>query len=237
MRLQRNYYEIMGLPRTATQKEVKLRYYELVRQFHPDRAVDKDLAQRIFSQINLAYRALTDTDKRMLYDAGLDAELSASRPTASRPPSQSPPRAQAAVAARAATLGRPSGATPDQASPIAPNEVLEKASHAFFKGEHTQAMRMCNNLLKHKPNSPGALTLLGDIYVDLGRRREALEIYREVIKLQPANRLVQEKINVVEAMANRAAAARPEAAKSGKKDAGASPSKPSIIDRLIRRTR
>ena len=48
MRLKRNYYEVMGLSRTATAIEVKKKYHELARQFHPDRAKDKELAARLF---------------------------------------------------------------------------------------------------------------------------------------------------------------------------------------------
>ena len=74
MRLKRNYYEVMGLSRNATGLEVKKKYHDLARQFHPDRATDKELAARLFSQINLAYRTLIDENRRSLYDAGLQSE-------------------------------------------------------------------------------------------------------------------------------------------------------------------
>jgi curved DNA-binding protein CbpA len=74
MRLKRNYYEVMGLSRNATPLEVKQKYHQLARQFHPDRASDKELATRLFSQINLAYRTLSDEGRRSLYDAGLQSD-------------------------------------------------------------------------------------------------------------------------------------------------------------------
>ena len=73
MRMQRNFYEVLGLTRTATKKEIKEKYYTLARQFHPDRAKDKQLADRLFVQINRAYSTLFNDIKRAKYDASLDA--------------------------------------------------------------------------------------------------------------------------------------------------------------------
>ncbi len=74
MRLKRNYYEVMGLSRGSTAQEIKTKYHALARIYHPDRATDKDTAQRLFSQINLAYRTLINDQKRTMYDASLDSE-------------------------------------------------------------------------------------------------------------------------------------------------------------------
>ena len=51
MRIQRTYYEVMGLPRDSNAQQVKAKYHELARQFHPDRAKDKALAERLFVQM------------------------------------------------------------------------------------------------------------------------------------------------------------------------------------------
>lgn len=72
MRLQRNYYEVMGLARNATSDDIRKKYHDLVRKFHPDRAEDKDFATRLFKQINLAYGTLIEPVRRAIYDAGLE---------------------------------------------------------------------------------------------------------------------------------------------------------------------
>ena len=55
----RRYYDVMGLPPTATQEEIKARYYDLVRMYHPDHAQDKVLAESMIRKINRAYKMLT----------------------------------------------------------------------------------------------------------------------------------------------------------------------------------
>jgi len=123
MRLKRNYYEVMGLSRTATAIEVKKKYHELARQFHPDRAKDKELAARLFSQINLAYRTLIDDGRRSLYDAGLQSEemnalrqsavstQRAQQPAYQAQPVATPPRPQQPIHAAQSTARTSQGAT------------------------------------------------------------------------------------------------------------------------------
>lgn len=74
MRLKRTYYEIMGVEKNASAQDIKQKYYALARQYHPDRASDKEMAQRLFAQINIAYQTLSNTTKRSKYDADLDYE-------------------------------------------------------------------------------------------------------------------------------------------------------------------
>lgn len=71
---QRNYYEVMDLDVSATLPEIKRRYRELVRKFHPDLNTDKTFTLRAFVQINKAYRTLSDAERRQLYDASLVVE-------------------------------------------------------------------------------------------------------------------------------------------------------------------
>ena len=73
MSLQRNYYEVLGVPQTATADQIKKKYRELARKFHPDVVQDKDLGQRVFSQINQAYRILADAERRAHYNSALTA--------------------------------------------------------------------------------------------------------------------------------------------------------------------
>jgi curved DNA-binding protein len=63
----KDYYKIMGLPRTASQEEVKRTYRRLARKYHPDVSKEPDAEER-FKEINEAYEVLGDSKKRAAYD-------------------------------------------------------------------------------------------------------------------------------------------------------------------------
>src|SRR3984885_1453124 len=64
----RDFYEILGVPRTATQDEIQRAYRQLARQHHPD--VNKDPgAEDRFKEISEAYDVLSDPQTRRRYDA------------------------------------------------------------------------------------------------------------------------------------------------------------------------
>ncbi len=63
----RDYYEVLGISRTATEAEVKGAYRKMARKYHPD--INKeDHAEDRFKEVNEAYEALSDPDRRAAYD-------------------------------------------------------------------------------------------------------------------------------------------------------------------------
>jgi len=64
----KDYYEILGLPRTATADEIKKAFRKLARIHHPDVAKNKTAGEAKFKEINEAYEVLSDPEKRRKYD-------------------------------------------------------------------------------------------------------------------------------------------------------------------------
>jgi molecular chaperone DnaJ len=71
----RDYYEVLGVARTATPEEIKSAYRKLARQYHPDVAkTDPKAAEEKFKEVSEAYEVLADPQKRASYDQhGFDA--------------------------------------------------------------------------------------------------------------------------------------------------------------------
>jgi len=63
----RDYYEVLGVPRSASEAEIKKAYRRLAREHHPDVSKSEDAVER-FSQIGEAYEVLSDPQKRQQYD-------------------------------------------------------------------------------------------------------------------------------------------------------------------------
>ena len=64
----RDYYEILGVARSATEQEIKSAYRKLALKFHPDRNPGDKVAEEQFKEAAEAYAILADTDKRHMYD-------------------------------------------------------------------------------------------------------------------------------------------------------------------------
>jgi curved DNA-binding protein len=64
----KDYYEVLGVSRTASDEEIKKAFRKLARQYHPDVARDKKAAEAKFKEINEAYEVLGDAAKRKKYD-------------------------------------------------------------------------------------------------------------------------------------------------------------------------
>jgi len=75
MAAKRDYYEVLGVDRNATEEDIKKAYRRLARQYHPDVSTVEGAEER-FKEINEAYQVLSDAEKRAAYDrfghAGLE---------------------------------------------------------------------------------------------------------------------------------------------------------------------
>jgi len=64
----RDYYAVLGVPRTATPAEIKKAFRKLAREHHPDKKPGDKAAEQRFKDINEAHEVLSDPDKRAKYD-------------------------------------------------------------------------------------------------------------------------------------------------------------------------
>jgi curved DNA-binding protein CbpA len=73
----KDYYQILGVPRTASESDIKKAYFGLARKYHPDRfdrnilSAFRDQIEEVFDAITNAYRTLINREKRRGYDAGV----------------------------------------------------------------------------------------------------------------------------------------------------------------------
>jgi molecular chaperone DnaJ len=64
---QRDYYEVLGVPKNASNDDLKAAFRKMARQYHPDVNKEQDAEER-FKEINEAYAVLSDSDRRAAYD-------------------------------------------------------------------------------------------------------------------------------------------------------------------------
>ncbi len=74
-----NYYQILGIPRTASAQEAKEAYFNLAKTYHPDlfkQSLPEDVKNKvseIFNRINKAYQTISNKNKRRIYDSQLNS--------------------------------------------------------------------------------------------------------------------------------------------------------------------
>ena len=65
---EKDYYEILGIPRGASQEDIRKAYRQLAKKYHPDANQDDHTAEERFKEVSEAYEVLKDAEKRAAYD-------------------------------------------------------------------------------------------------------------------------------------------------------------------------
>lgn len=208
----RTHYEVMGLAQNATTDQVKKRFRELVRKYHPDLHRDHPEYHEVFIRITQANEVLSDSVRRAHYDLGLrdqarkqtDTRTGAygsapftQRPTTPPPTSNAgarPAGGHAAPADRPPTNARERREAEHRRQQL--TKAMENARQNFQRGNLREAQRLCEEVLQTSRNC-AAHEMLGDIYARQGRLDEAISNYTVAAQMLSSNSLIMSKLNRV----------------------------------------
>ncbi len=217
MSIQKDYYAALGLPAGATPEQVKKRYRDLVRRYHPDVNASQDAAQRILV-INEAYHTLGDVEKRSNYDANRILQQNASAASSSGggngtgQGSNSEYRSENGVEFNGFGRTYPQAARTAQrkAAPVEDPQterLLMEAKLAYVNRQFPKAEKLCIEVLKIGPRNAVAHELLGDIYSRQGDTTRACAAYSYATQFNPLGRSAQHKLEQL--IGNRISPMRP----------------------------
>lgn len=165
-----DYYAFLGVPRNASEEEIRRRYRELARVYHPDVNPDKAKAHEQFLLLNEAYRTLTDPLKRMSYDLALARAERLRQQEVSLERSSRRPKVEA---------------------------LLVEAEARFFRREFEEAISLCQQALRLDSRNAAIYALLGDIYTELGKLEDAVVMYTYAVQYKPESQLFAQKLQQV----------------------------------------
>ena len=190
-----NYYDVLGVPQTASLDEIKKRYRTLARQLHPDVNPNDPNAPRKFADVAEAYRVLGDSNSRGVHDFELskakERQEAAARRRATSYPSSAPPPRSAAF-----QPNTPSGASAGNAAPGAPDSsrLVTQAQAAFVRNRLVEARTLAEQALRLNRRNAQAYEVLGDVFRLQNKIDEAMNMYSMALQINPRNPSVMQRL-------------------------------------------
>lgn len=172
MATKRTHYEVLGLSRNATLVQIKRKYRQMVRKYHPDVANDKELAHKLFLQINEAYQTLSDPASRRAYDAALEHLT----------------RSKTATATASQASGVPAASV---------DKHIKDAQWAFIQRRFQDAASHCKEAIKADGQNAYAHVILGDVYRAQGKYNSAIRAYSNALQFSPNDHETEKKLSQV----------------------------------------
>jgi tetratricopeptide (TPR) repeat protein len=210
------HFDVLGIPRTANEAQVKAAYFNLAKRFHPDTRHDPALADlrekmdAIFIRLGHAFEVLRNPRTRLPYEATLPSHSSG--PTGDTPAMPVPAPDPALEARRAAENVRRAERLIDEAKYWDAIQLLEPAVPALGGAQRQRARIMLARALVKNPNwihqaeevlqavvhdEPNHLEAhyeLGLLYKERGLKSRALASFRRVLDLNPQHERTHEAI-------------------------------------------
>jgi len=210
----KNHFEFLGVPRNATEAQVKEAYFRLARPLHPDSNRDPGLAdlqgkrEAAFHRLSQAYETLRDPHKRGRYEADLDARAPRRPPPPPPPPeAPAPPRevdrsAEAALSLEsfrqaerlfkeekfwdAIQLLEPAIPRLERNSRVRAQVLLARA---YMKNPNwgRRAEELLQRVVQENPDHADAYVALGNLYRASQLKSRAQAMYRKAVQAQPGH--------------------------------------------------
>lgn len=200
----RDHFEVLGVPRTAADEELKAAYFRLAKAFHPDARHDPALAdlrdkiEAVFARLNEAYQVLSDREERARYEGTLQVVRPAASPAPEAPPTPSPDPGQRveeelARADESFAQGRYWDAfqIADAVLPMATGKLRQRArllkAKVYLKNPswRKQAEEELRAAVQEDRSNVDAYYLLGTLYKAAGAEDKARAMFRRVLSLKP----------------------------------------------------
>lgn len=215
--MSKTYYEILGVPHNASEREIKNAYHRMARRYHPDKAepgTDQAAMEAEFSIISTAYNVLKDREKRAAYNQSLEIQRQQNmQRSAPRSPSDSglllkpqtgtaalTEKGRTSVARRAYIKGTQLFSTGDYSRAAEFFEVAVKNNdneahyHArlaqtLLRGQRSfsRATEAAQRAIALDPYNTEYRMVLAELYEAAGTKTMALRTYEEILKWEPTN--------------------------------------------------
>jgi curved DNA-binding protein CbpA len=196
---ERDYYEVLGVAPNATDEQIRRRFRELARKYHPDVNHSPD-AERLFKEITEAYRVLTSPSLRADYDLmrhrAQQARTGSGR-TTSTPPPRSRPTSQQHTHQRRTTADFSSTDTSARSAELELQQLLQSAMLAYARGSLHEAASLAKRVLRLNRHNAQAYEVLGDVYRQERRIEEAIAMFTCALQCNPRLESAQAKLDAL----------------------------------------